>query len=388
MPILLITALISIVISGCKNPAAGGSLENRIASDLAEIQSEANILLEDNTTPKEPVLNLIVRIEDFIDSNRVYLEQQNAVVPLDELINLLQIFADSISYTNQLEKFRLLFGNEITIPGTGYLEIHEFSIQVKTYADAYGISLNDAEQVMVEYGINSDIILTTMNLINGVITLSDLMVSETGMYTNEAEGIVIGLPLEENLPAESPITVNGNPTIIDDGERTGMEFNAAEDYLLIPADPSNNLTIEGTIDIWLKPSTNVAWAGIIHKGSKSNWSDEGYSFQYDGGKRLMLAMTSESGQLILVKTQYILTEGSWSHVVVTWNSSEAHIYVDDTDVTDKITKGFSNTEIQIADYSPFISSDGEVVVGTQIPGKPYRFDGIISDIKIHNTFYN
>ncbi|MCK5735165.1 MAG: hypothetical protein KAH21_01755, partial [Spirochaetaceae bacterium] len=292
MPILLITALISIVISGCKNPAAGGSLENRIASDLAEIQSEANILLEDNTTPKEPVLNLIVRIEDFIDSNRVYLEQQNAVVPLDELINLLQIFADSISYTNQLEKFRLLFGNEITIPGTGYLEIHEFSIQVKTYADAYGISLNDAEQVMVEYGINSDIILTTMNLINGVITLSDLMVSETGMYTNEAEGIVIGLPLEENLPAESPITVNGNPTIIDDGERTGMEFNAAEDYLLIPADPSNNLTIEGTIDIWLKPSTNVAWAGIIHKGSKSNWSDEGYSFQYDGGKRLMLAMTS------------------------------------------------------------------------------------------------
>jgi|GEM_PF-3455395 len=379
---------LTLFFAGCNNPSASLSVEDRIATDLAEIQSEADTLLEDEATPKEPVLNLITRIEAFIESNRAYLEHENVVEPLENIITLLENFVENISYNNSLENFRQLFGNEITIPGSGYLEIYSFSIQVKTYADAYGITLEDVEQVMVEYGISPEIILITMDLINGIITLSDLMVLETGMYTDEEEGIVVGLPLEEDIPDDSPITVNGTPTISDDGERVGMDFNEVDDYLLIPADPLNNLTVEGTIDIWLKPTTNVAWAGIIHKGSNPDWSDEGYSFQYDGSKKLMLAMTSDSGQLILVRTQTILPEGIWSHVVVTWNNSEAHIYVDDIDVTDKITKGFSSTEILISDYSPFKSSDGDVVVGTQIPGKPYRFNGVINGITIYNTFYN
>jgi len=379
---------LTLFFAGCNNPSASLSVEDRIATDLAEIQSEADTILEDETTPKEPVLNLITRIEAFIESNRAYLEHENAIEPLENIITLLENFVENISYNNSLENFRQLFGNEIAIPGSGYQEIYTFSIQVKTYADAYGITLEDAEQVMIEYGINPEIVSITMDLINGIITLFDLMVSETGMYTNEEEGIVIGLPLEEDIPADSPITVNGTPTISDDGERVGMEFNAAEDYLMIPADPSNNLITEGTIDIRLKPTTNVAWAGILHKGSNPDWSDEGYSFQYDDSKKLMLAMTSDSGQLILVRTQTVLPEGIWSHVVVTWNNSEAHIYVDGTDVTDKITKGFSSTEILIADYSPFKSSDGDVIVGTQIPGEPYRFNGVISGITIYNTFYN
>jgi len=389
MLISLIAALISLTATGCKNPSAGPSVADRIAADLAEIQSEADMILEDDTSPKEQVLNLITKIEDFIESNRSYLENENAVDTLENIIVLLNNFAENITYLDQLELFKLLFGNEITIPGTGYEELYAFSVQVEAYANAYGITLNDAEQVMEESGIPAETIAIVIDLINGVITLADLMVSETGMYTDGETGIVVGLPLESDIPAGSPITVNGTPTLVDDGERSGMDFNAAEDYLLIPADQSNDLTIEGTIDIWLKPSTNVAWAGIVHKGSQSDWSDEGYSFQYDGSKKLMLAMTSAlSGQLILVKTQHTLTVGIWSHVVVTWNSSKAHIYVDGTDVTDKITKGFSSTEILISDYSPFRSSDGDVVIGTQLPGEPYRFDGVISDIKIYNTFFS
>ncbi len=385
--IILSFLLTAIIFSACNNPTAGPTLEDRVAADLAEIQLEADMLLENESTAREAVLDLVDRIIDFIDSNRPYLENENAVDPLESIIVLLQEFADSITYNDQLDSFSELFGNEITIPGPGYEEIYVFSIQVKTYADIYGISLEDAEQAMVDYGIGSEIIAAVMDLINGVVTLSDLMVSETGMYADEETGVVVGLPLEEDIPEDSPIIVNGTPSIVDDGERVGMEFNAEEDYLLIPADPTNNLTHEGTIDIWLKPITNVAWAGIVHKGSEADWSDEGYSFQYDGGKKLMLAMTSESGQLIIVRTTHELSVGSWSHVIVTWDDDEVHIFVDGIDVVDRITNGFSSTEILIADNFPFRSSDGDVVIGTQLPGKPYRFNGVISDIKIYDRYY-
>ncbi|MFP4431201.1 MAG: LamG domain-containing protein, partial [Spirochaetaceae bacterium] len=208
----------------------------------------------------------------------------------------------------------------------------------------------------------------------------------SGVYEDPEEQIVVGLPFGEDIPPDSPIQVNGTPTIVDDGVRTGMEFDNAEDYLIIPAEPSNDLTHDGTIEAWLKPTTNVAWAGIIHKGTNPDWSDEGYSFQYDGGRRLMLAMTSAGGQLVLVHTNHVLATGSWSHVVVTWNNDEAHIYVDGTDVVTQITAGFTSTQTTIAANYPFRSSDGDVVVGTQIPGNGRRFNGVMSDVRIYDRY--
>jgi len=51
-----------------------------------------------------------------------------------------------------------------------------------------------------------------------------------------------------------------------------------------------------------------------------------------------------------------------------------------------VTEGFSSTETTIADNYPFKSSDGDIVVGTQIPGNSWRFDGVMSDIKIYNRY--
>jgi len=55
-------------------------------------------------------------------------------------------------------------------------------------------------------------------------------------------------------------------------------------------------------------------------------------------------------------------------------------------VVDRITLGFSSTETTIADNYPFVSSEGGVVVGTQIPDYSYRFDGAMSDIKIYDRY--
>ena len=268
----------------------------------------------------------------------------------------------------------------------GAADIYTYAITVDTLAQVYDITEEDVVDVVTDQIADEVIRAMILGVLDGSVTLTDLMVADTGMYQDAEEGIVVGLPLEEEIPADSPIQTNGTPEIVDDGERVGMEFNDAEDYLIIPADPSNDLTHQGTIEAWLKPAVNVNWAGIIHKGTESDWSDEGYSFQYDGGKQLMLALTSEAGQLVLVHTTHVLTIGAWSYVVVTWDEDEVHIYVNGVDVVDSITLGFSSTLTTIAENYPFVSSEGDVVVGTQIPGDPYRFDGTMSDIKIYDRF--
>ncbi|MBN2554242.1 MAG: LamG domain-containing protein [Spirochaetales bacterium] len=270
-------------------------------------------------------------------------------------------------------------------------EIYTYAITVETLAGVYGISNADVAAVVTAQITDEDTRALVLGVLDGSVTLMDLMVADTGMYQDAAEQVVIGLPLEEEIPPDSPIQTNGTPEIVDDGQRVGMEFDDAEDYLLIPADPANDLTHDGTIEAWLKPDVNVNWAGIIHKGTEPDWSDEGYSFQYDGSKQLMLALTGDaSGQTILVHTTHVLATGAWSHVVATWDGDEVHIYVngvdgvDEVGGVDRITVGFTSTLTTIAEHYPFRSSGGDVVVGTQIPGYPYRFDGVMSGIRIYD----
>jgi hypothetical protein len=271
-------------------------------------------------------------------------------------------------------------------PDPDAAEIYTYAITVETLAGVYHISEADVFAAVTERIADEQTRASVLGVLDGSVTLRDLMVADIGMYQDEAEQIVIGLPLEGEIPLDSPIETYGTPTIVDDGERVGMQFDSADDYLIIPADPTNDLTHQGTIEAWLKPAVNVSWAGIIHKGSQPDWSDEGYSFQYDGGSNLMLAMTSEAGQLVLVHTAHVLATGVWSYVVATWDEDEVHIYVDGDDVTGQITLGFSSTETTIAENYPFRSSDGDVVVGTQIPGDPYRFDGVMSSIRIYDRY--
>ena len=268
-------------------------------------------------------------------------------------------------------------------------DVYTYAVTVETLAQVYGITEEDVIDVVSNQIADEEVRAQILGVLDGSLSLTDLMIADTGMYQDTEEGIVVGLPLEEDIPADSPVQTSGTPEVVDDGERVGMEFNDAGDYLIIPADPTNDLTHNGTIEAWLKPTTNVNWAGIIHKGTESDWSDEGYSFQYDGGKRLMLVITSEAGQMVVVHTQHILTVLQWSYVVVTWDHDEVHLYVNGVDVVHKITDGLNpdtSTEITIADNYPFKSSEGDVVVGTQIPGNPWRFDGVMADIKIYDRY--
>lgn len=388
MKIMLLILLSVVLIVSCKNPTIGMSVEDRIARDLAEIRTEAETTLDNPDAAKVLIVDLIGRIDTFVTSNTDYLAVDDVTL-LNEIIVLLQAFADSIDYNDQLESFIDLLGVDIVIPADPTpAEYFAIAIQVETYRGIYGITSMDSEDALVDYGIDQNIIDTIFDLIDGVITLEDLMVDESGMYTNEEEGVVVGLPLEEDIPVDSPISVYGTPTILTEDGRTGMEFNSADDYLIIPADDSNNLTDEGTIDLWIRPYSIPSWGGIIHKGSENDWSDESFSLQFTYNNVITLALNPVSGGFILVRgtTDMATRLDVWTHVVVTWNEDEVHIYLDGVEDTDFTQANYTQTPITFADNVPFKGSTGDVVVGKQVPADNYQFDGMISEVKIYDKF--
>jgi hypothetical protein len=295
--------------------------------------------------------------------------------------------AEAAGYEDNLASFQQEVGELTPLSADpGAVEVYTYAIAVGTLAGVYEILPEDVIAVVTGQIPDEPVRAKVLGVLDGSLSLIDLMVADTGMYQDEAEQIVVGLPLQEEIPADSPVQASGSPEIVDDGERVGMCFDAEEDYLLIPADPSNDLTQQGTIEAWLKPSSNVAWAGIVHKGTQADWSDEGYSLQYDGSGQLTLAMTSAAGQTILVHTLHVLATGAWSHVVATWDEDEVHLYVNGVDVVSGINVGFTSTVTTIAENYPFRSSAGDVVIGTQVPGNPWRFDGAMSDIRIYARY--
>jgi hypothetical protein len=60
--------------------------------------------------------------------------------------------------------------------------------------------------------------------------------------------------------------------------------------------------------------------------------------------------------------------------------------VNGVDEVSGINVGFTSTVTTIAENYPFRSSSGDVVIGTQVPGNPWRFDGTMSDIRIYNRY--
>jgi hypothetical protein len=294
---------------------------------------------------------------------------------------------EGASYEDNLASFEQEVGLLTALSAdANAVEVYTYAIAVRTLAGVYEIRQEDVIAVVTEQVAEEPVRAKVLGVLDGSLSLIQLMVADTGMYQDAEEQIVLGLPLQEAIPADSPVQTSGSPEIVDDGQRTGMCFDAEQDYLLVPADPANDLTHRGTIEAWLKPNTNVAWAGIVHKGSQPDWSDEGYSLQYDGSGQLTLAMTSEAGQTILVHTLHVPAAGVWSYVVATWDEDEVHLYVNGVDVVSSINIGFTSTVTTIAENYPFRSSAGEVVIGTQVPGYPWRFDGTMSDIRIYNRY--
>jgi hypothetical protein len=207
---------------------------------------------------------------------------------------------------------------------------------------------------------------------------------EGGIIVDEEEGIVAGLTLDENIDETSPAEIYGDPQWVAGLEGSAMEFDAEGEFILLPDSEELDLTDQGTVEVWIYPKNNIAAAGIVHKGVELDYSDEAYSLQYNNPGQVAFIITNND----LTPTYVISNEGTlitekWHHIVAAWDLNEVYLYIDGNLVTNRSIYSNGWLSELPADFAPAQNSDGELMIGSQIPHS-FRFDGIIDNVFIYD----
>jgi hypothetical protein len=207
---------------------------------------------------------------------------------------------------------------------------------------------------------------------------------DNGVLVDEEEGIVAGLTLDENIDENSPAEVYGDTQWVPGIDGTAMEFDDEGEFLLLPDSEELDLTDQGTVEVWVYPYTNIAAAGIIHKGVELDYSDEAYSLQYNNpGQVAFIITNNDLKATYVISNEGALTTGEWHHIVAAWDLTEVYLYIDGALVTNRSIYSNGWVSELPSDFAPAQNSDGELMIGAQIPYS-FRFDGIIDNVFIYD----
>ena len=159
-------------------------------------------------------------------------------------------------------------------------------------------------------------------------------------------------------------------------------FDGYNDYVLIPDSDALTLSESGSIEVVLKVNAHRAYAGIVHKGVKKDFSDESYSLQYWGNDgTLRFLVTGNSGIYSYTDSSTKLVPGEWYHIVAAWDSTDVMLYINGS------LSGSAKNKT-----GPVRDSSGGLIIGAQLPDQFYNstyknfcFNGIIDRVQIFSN---
>ncbi len=163
----------------------------------------------------------------------------------------------------------------------------------------------------------------------------------------------------ETITGEA-FTVSG-ATQVPGIEGTALQFHGVNDYVLIKDDPSLTLATSGSLEVIFKIKAFTPFAGIVHKGVKTDFSDEAYSLQFWSNNVLRMILTNASGQSIFLDSTGALELEKWYHVVATWDAAKFNLYINGN-----LVASTNNT------ISPILDSTGGFVIGSQLANNQYN----------------
>ncbi|NPV00215.1 MAG: hypothetical protein HPY53_02425 [Brevinematales bacterium] len=159
----------------------------------------------------------------------------------------------------------------------------------------------------------------------------------------------------------------------------GYDFSGLTNYMTVPASSNNALGIQGTVEALIKMDAFVSFAGIVHKGILTDFSDECYSLQLWTTSVPYLYLNGMSGGATEVHGTYALLNDTWYHIVGTWDTTNMCLYVNGVL---QASKAHGLGEIR--------TNDAPVVIGAQITNIynttyfNFGFDGIIDTVNLYN----
>jgi PKD repeat protein len=213
-------------------------------------------------------------------------------------------------------------------------------------------------------------------------------VLDSGVFVDKEQGIVAGLTLDENIDENSPVEIIGDVQWVEGVDGSGMEFDTEGEYILLPDSDTLDLTDQGTVEVWVYPYTNIAAAGIVHKGVMDDYSDESYSLQYNQPGQVAFILTNEAGTpTYVISNEGTLSTNQWHHIVAAWDLNDVYLYIDGSLVTNR--KFYQNgwkSDLP-SDFAPARDSDGGLMIGSQPPpddANNYRFNGIIDNVLLYD----
>lgn len=188
---------------------------------------------------------------------------------------------------------------------------------------------------------------------------------------SEGSGITTGTPPYQGALVNSPPWVAGRIG-------TALLFNTtlAHRYVTVLDSPGLDLTTEGTLMAWIYITAQVNDnAGIVHKGDRSNSSDEAYALVIDrvgANRRIRILLRDAGGTERGVTENTNLDLNTWYHVAGTWGASGMRLYLNGNPVN-------FNSTVRVAR-----STVGDLQIGTRVTNDATpRFIGTIDEVYIH-----
>lgn len=190
--------------------------------------------------------------------------------------------------------------------------------------------------------------------------------------------------LNENQTADKSNTTGDLDNKCAPMHGSALYFDGIDDYVVVPHDPSLDMTYEFTITAWVKLEAFTEWASIVTKGglpeSHSIENNNNYAIQQGGPTA---GMGSEYGRFCLTHDCVIFSIplpqtitpvalNEWHHVAVVFDDTLASFYLD----------GRLNGQYPV--WGPLCTNEEPLNIGADFPGGHEYWHGLIDEIKIWN----
>ncbi len=165
---------------------------------------------------------------------------------------------------------------------------------------------------------------------------------------------------------------------------TALQFNGTSDYVIVPDNESLTLAEGGTIEATVLAITHRPYAGIVHKGVLTDFSDETYSLQFWGSDgTLRFSIFNDKGEYLYVDSTQKLATNRWYHLAATWDLTSIKLYING-----QLEVSAENTIGAVRD------SNGALIIGAQLDKKysssygNIGFNGVIDRVAVFNRAYS
>ena len=206
------------------------------------------------------------------------------------------------------------------------------------------------------------------------------------LVQNEEQGLVAGINLNENIENEESITSNGDIGWIEGLEGKALLLDEDGEFISLPDSDVLDLLGGGSVSVWVYPVKHINFAGILHKGIETDFSDEAWSLQYWSAYKPSMILYNEAGVKMQITSDSSLELNTWHHLTASWG-------FDSSDGVDKFkfhVDGEKKGELAISSFLPLRNSPGELIIGSQLPESHsgtyghITFRGAIDNILIYN----